>query len=222
MKNLKPHQRVNDILLAPLEKPALQWLVAHMPEWINSDILTGIGILGAVITCGAYCFSNQNSAFLWVASLGFVINWLGDSLDRNLARYRKIERPKYGFFVDHTVDSFNEVLIVFGLGLSPYVSFNVACLGLIGYLLMSILVYIRTYVSGVFQLSYGKLGPTEVRVILILLNTTMYFWGIPDIKLPLGLNTIYDIPIAILAIILGILYTLGSIKEAIALAQLEE
>ncbi|MEN9568187.1 MAG: hypothetical protein RLZZ69_3383 [Cyanobacteriota bacterium] len=222
MKNLKPHQRVNDILLAPLEKPALKWLVVHMPEWIDPDILTFIGILGAVAIFGGYCLSNQNSAFLWVASLGFAINWLGDSLDGNLARYRQIERPKYGFFVDHTVDSFNEVLIVLGLGLSPYVSFNIACLGLIGYLLMSILVYIRTYVSGVFQLSYGKLGPTEVRVILILLSTTMYFWGIPDIQLPLGLNTIYDIPIAILAIILGILYTFGSIKEAIALAKLGE
>lgn len=87
---------------------------------------------------------------------------------------------------------------------------------------MSILVYIRTYVSGVFQLSYGKLGPTEVRVILIILNTTMYFWGIPDIKLPLGFNTIYDLPIAILALVLGILYTVSSIKEAIALAKLGE
>jgi archaetidylinositol phosphate synthase len=222
MKDLKPHQRVNDILLAPLERPALQWLVARMPEWINPDILTVIGIFGALLIFGGYCLSNQNSVFLWVTSLGFVINWLGDSLDGNLARYRQIERPKYGFFVDHTVDSFNEVLIVLGLGLSPYVSFNIACLGLIGYLLMSILVYIRTYVSGVFQLSYGKLGPTEVRVILIFLNTTMYFWGIPDIKLPLGLNTIYDIPIAILAIVLGILYTFGSIKEAIALAKLGE
>jgi archaetidylinositol phosphate synthase len=222
MKDLKPHQRVNDILLAPLEKPALQWLVAHLPEWINPDILTGVGIFGAVLIFAAYCFSNQNSVFLWVASLGFVINWLGDSLDGNLARYRQIERPKYGFFVDHTVDSFNEVLIVLGLGLSPYVSFNVACLGLIGYLLMSILVYIRTYVSGIFQLSYGKLGPTEVRVILILLNTTMYFWGVPDLKLPLGLNTIYDVAIAILAIVLGILYIFGSIQEAITLAKLGE
>ena len=87
---------------------------------------------------------------------------------------------------------------------------------------MSILVYIRTYVNGVFQLSYGKFGPTEVRVILILLNTTMYFVGIPDIQLPFGLNTVYDIPITIIAIALGILYTSGSIKEAIALAELEE
>ncbi len=222
MKDIKPHQRINDILLAPLERPALQWFVVRMPSWIDPDILTVIGILGAIMICGGYCLSNLHPGFLWLASLGFVINWFGDSLDGNLARYRAIERPKYGFFVDHTVDSFNEVLIVLGLGLSPYVSFNIACLGLIGYLLMSILVYIRTYVNGVFQLSYGKFGPTEVRVILILLNTVMYFAGNPSVKLPLGFNTIYDVPIAIIALVLFILYVSSSIKEAIALAKLEE
>ena len=222
MADIKPHERINEILLAPLERKVLQWFVARMPSWVNPDILTAIGILGAVLICVGYCLSNKYSEFLWLASLGFVVNWFGDSLDGNLARYRKIERPKYGFFVDHTVDSFNEVLIVLGLGFSPYVSFNIACLGLIGYLLMSVLVYIRTYVDGVFQLSYGKLGPTEVRVILILLNTTMYFVGIPNITLPWGLNTIYDVPIAIIAVVLFMLYTFSSIKEAIALAKLEE
>ena len=222
MGNIKPHQRVNDILLAPIERPILQWLVVHMPAWINSDILTGIGILGAVFIFLGYWLSNQAPAFLWLASLGFVINWLGDSLDGNLARYRQLERPKYGFFVDHTVDSFNEVLIVIGLGLSPYVTFSVACLALIGYLLMSILVYIRTYVNGVFQLSYGKFGPTEVRVILILLNAIMFFSGIREVKLPLGLKTIYDIPIVIIAVVLGILYIVGSIRDAVELAKFGE
>ena len=144
MSEIKPHTRINDILLAPLERPALQWLAAHMPSWISPDILTVIGIIGAIAILLGYLLSNQSPGFLWLGSLGFVINWFGDSLDGTLARYRQIERPKYGFFVDHTVDSFNEVLIVIGLGLSPYVSFNIACLGLIGYLLMSILVYIRT------------------------------------------------------------------------------
>ena len=222
MENLKPHQRVNDILLAPLERPALKWLAAHMPLWVNPDILTLIGIFGGVLIFFSYWFSNYFSGFLWIASLGFIINWFGDSLDGTLARHRKIERPKYGFFVDHTVDAFNEVLIVIGLGLSPYVSFNTACLALIGYLLMSVLVYIRTYINGIFQLSYSKFGPTEIRVILILLNTAMFFVGIPTVELPFGLNTIYDIPISIIALILGILFTTGSIQHAIELAKLGE
>jgi len=220
MSEIKPHNRINDIILAPLERPALQWLAARMPTWISPDLLTVIGIVGAIAILFGYLLSNQSSGFLWLCSLGFVVNWFGDSLDGTLARYRQIERPKYGFFVDHTVDSFNEVLIVLGLGLSPYVSFNIACLGLIGYLLMSILVYIRTYVNGVFQISYGKFGPTEVRLVLILLNTMMFFVGIPQVDLPF-VQTIYDIPIALIALILVYLYVAGSIKDAVKLAKLE-
>ncbi len=222
MGDIKPHTRVNDILLGPLERPALQWLAAHMPAWMNPDILTGIGIVGAVIIFASYWLSNEVPAFLWVASLGFVINWFGDSLDGTLARYRKIERPKYGFFVDHTVDSFCEVLVVMGLGLSPYVTFSVACLALIGYLLMSILIYIRTYVHGVFQISYGKFGPTEVRVILILLNTVMFFLGTPKVELPLGFGTVYDIPIALVAVVLAMLFVAGSVRDAVELAKVGE
>ena len=222
MGDIKPHQRVNDILLGPLERPTLQWLAAHMPDWMNPDILTGIGILGAVLIFFSYWLSNEVSGFLWIANLGFVINWFGDSLDGTLARYRQSERPKYGFLVDHTVDSFNEVLIALGLGLSPYVTFSVACLALIGYLLMSILVYIRTYVYGVFQLSYGKFGPTEVRVFLILLNVVMFFLGVPEVELPLGLGTVYDIPIALVAAVLFILFTAGSIRDAVELARVGE
>ena len=222
MGDIKPHQRVNDILLGPLERPALQWLAAHMPAWINPDILTGIGIIGAVLIFFSYWLSNALPGFLWVASLGFVINWLGDSLDGTLARYRQSERPKYGFLVDHTVDSFNEVLIVLGLGLSPYVTFSVACLALIGYLLMSILVYIRTYVYGVFQLSIGKFGPTEVRVFLILQNRVMFFLGVPEVELPFGLGTVYDIPIALVAVVEFLLFTAGSIRDAVELARVGE
>ena len=222
MGNIKSHKRVNDIRLGPLERPALQWLAAHMPTWMNPDILTGIGVVGAVIIFFSYWLSNEVPAFLWVASLGFVINWFGDSLDGTLARYRKIERPKYGFFVDQTVDCFSEVLVVMGLGLSPYVTFSVACLALIGYLLMSVLIYIRTYVYGVFQISYGKFGPTEVRVILILLNVVMYFLGAPEVELPLGLGTVYDIPIALIAVVLVMLFTTGSIRDAVELAKVGE
>ena len=222
MSEIKPHTRVNDILLASLERPSLQWLAARMPIWVNPDLLTLVGVVGAIAILLGYLLSNQAPEFLWLASLGFIINWFGDSLDGTLARYRQIERPKYGFFVDRTVDSFNEVLIVLGLGLSPYVSFNIACMGLIGYLLMTILVCIRTYVNGIFQISYGKFGPTEVRLVLILLNTVMFFVGNPQIYLPLGLQTVYDIPIAAIALILICLYIAGSVKDAVKLAKQRE
>ena len=158
MSDIKKHKRVNDILLGPLERPALQWLAAHMPDWVYPDLLTIIGTLGAVIIFLSYWLTNFDKGFLWLASLGLIINWFGDSLDGTLARYRNIQRPKYGFFVDHTVDALSEVLIILGLGLSPFIRFEIASLALIGYLLMSVLVYVRTCVKGEFVISYGGFG----------------------------------------------------------------
>lgn len=221
MSDIEKHQRVNDILLGPLERPALQWLAAHMPPWVNSDILTIIGILGSVVIAVSYWLTNYNRNFLWLASLGFVINWFGDSLDGTLARYRKRERPKYGFFVDHTVDAFSEVMIFLGLGLSPYFRFELASLALIGYLLVSVLVYVRTCVVGKFVISYGRFGPTEIRVIAILVNTFIFYFGAPPISiLGLTLNSL-DAVLAIVTVILFGIFIVTTIREAIELAKLE-
>jgi archaetidylinositol phosphate synthase len=222
MSEIKPHMRVNDILLGPLERPALQWLAVHMPAWVNPDSLTGIGIGGSFITLLGYALSNLSPAYLWLSSFGFVVNWFGDSLDGTLARYRHIERPRYGYFIDHTMDAFSEVLVVGGLGLSPYVNLDIALLALIGYLLISILVYIRTYVAGVFKISYGKLGPTEVRLILIGFNTLVFFIGAPVITLPFITIDVCNWIIGAIAIILMGIFTVSTIKQSIALARLHE
>ena len=206
MIKIEKHQRVNDILLGPLERPALRWLSAHMPAWVTPDICTATGVSGALITSIGYILSNIDQNFLWLASFGFFVNWLGDSLDGTLARYRQIERPKFGFYIDHTTDTFGQAVIFLGLGLSPYVSFNIACLALIGFYMLAILVYVRTCVVGEFRISYGKLGPTEIRVIAILLNTAMFFfgqrsiaWSLADIQL---VFSVYDIVVSIIAVLL--------------------
>jgi len=220
--DIKSHQRINQTLFNPIEKRLLQTLVAQMPGWVTPDLLTAVGVLGAIVIFSSYCLTNLDPNFLWLANLGFAINWFGDSLDGSLARYRHIERPKYGFFLDHTVDAFNEFIIVMGLGLSPYVTFAIACLGLIGYLLLSVLVYVRTAVEGVFQISYGQLGPTEVRIIFILLNTIVYFMGCPTIGLPWGIFSVYDLIFGILATILILMFIGYSFKYGIELSNIDE
>lgn len=221
MSSPKDHKRVNDILLGPLERPALQWLAAHAPAWMTPDKLTAIGTFGTVMIFAGYVASRANPAFLWLASLGLLVNWYGDSLDGTLARYRNIQRPKYGFFIDHTVDAFTETLIVLGLGLSIYVTFNVAALALIGYLMLSVFVYVRTFVDGVFQISYSKLGPTEVRVILVALNTAMFFFGVRTVNLPFGQFTLYDIPVALIALILFVIFAVSTWTKARELAAID-
>ncbi len=214
MADTKSHKRVNDILVGPLERPALNWLAAHMPAWMTPDGLTIIGVIGAVIILVSYGLSNLNPAYLWLASFGFIVNWFGDSLDGTLARYRHIERPEYGFFVDHTVDAFSQVLIFTGLGISPYVSLSVASLALVGYLLMSILVYVNTFVSGVFRISYSKIGPTEMRILAVLINLLFYFVGIPLLETRLGIIPAYDLIVGTIALILIVTFVISTIKQA--------
>ena len=221
MHEIQSHKRVNDILLGPLERPALQWLAAHMPAWVNPDILTIIGVVGTLVTFSGYWLTHIHPAFLWVASLGFLINWFGDSLDGTLARYRKIERPRYGFYVDHLVDAVNEVMIFLGIGLSPYLRFDIACLALVGYLLLSILVFVRMCVFGVFQISFGRLGPTEIRVIAILANTWVFFFGNPRIQFRFGSFTVYDLIGIVVTLILFSIFIVTMTTQALQLSKMD-
>lgn len=222
MTEVKDHQRVNDILLGRFERPLLHWFAAHMPKWVTPDVLTWVGIAGAILIFAGYSLTGASRGFLWLVNFGLVVNWFGDSLDGTLARYRRIERPRYGFFVDHTVDAFSEFLIVIGLGLSPYVSFEVAAMALIGYMMMSVLIYVRTYVDGVFQISYGRFGPTEVRVILVLMNLIFFFTQPRAIETWFGPVWINDILVGLVAAVLILLFLSQTVTTAIALSKQDE
>lgn len=209
--DIKTHKRTNDILLGPLERPALHWLAAHMPAWVSPDILTTIGFLGGLLVFISYYLTNFSPYFLWLASLGMVINWFGDSLDGTLARYRDIQRPRYGFFIDHIVDAVIEIMIVLGLGLSPYVRFDLAALALVGYLLLSVMVFVQQVVTNEFKISYGKLGPTELRLIIILANTLIFFIGNPVLSSPFGTISLYNVLAMIITIVMVCIFVVNTI-----------
>jgi phosphatidylglycerophosphate synthase len=222
MGGTSKHERVNDILLGPLERPALRWLAAHMQKWVTPDFCTGVGVLGAVGILVSYGLTARDPIFLWAASGFYVVNWFGDSLDGTLARFRKIERPIYGFFLDHTVDAVVEVMIFLGFGLTPHVSYVAASAALIAYLLLAILVYVRTAAVGEFRISYGKLGPTEIRVLAILLNSWMYFGGVQTMSLtfsPRAVLTLspYDLAMGAIALLLLWYFVSTAWRQTLAL-----
>lgn len=220
MSEIDQPKRVNDILLGPLERPALHWMAAHMPKWVTPDICTAIGFGGAVLTMTGYMLSNYHPAFLWLASFGFLVNWFGDSMDGTLARYRRIERPLYGYFVDHTTDALVQVLIFWGLGSSPYVRFNIASMALTGYLIMCIVTYLRTYVAGEFKISYGGLGPTESRVVAVILNTFMLILGVHNFSIGSLTFSVYELPVLTIALLLFIFFINTAFQESRRLAAL--
>jgi len=166
-------------LLAGPEGRILRALAARVPRSIRSNHLTAIGTIAAAAAGIAYALTTYHPAWLWVASAMLVVNWLGDSLDGTLARFRNTQRPKYGYYLDHVVDAFSTTVIGLGIGLSPYVDLAIALGLVVLYLALSINVYLESSVFGVFKISYGRIGPTEVRLLLILLNTVLVFFPRP-------------------------------------------
>jgi archaetidylinositol phosphate synthase len=187
------HARTSEFVLKRFEKWALPRLAARLPAWVMPDHLTVLGLLASTVVGAAYALSGRNEAWLWVASAALLVNWYGDSLDGTLARFRRIERPRYGYYLDHLTDAYSTLLIGLGLGFSPYMLLAVGLAIVIAYLLLSINVYLETHVFEAFSFSYGSLGPTEVRVLLIVLNTVALTFGpLPFRALGVG-ATIYDV-----------------------------
>src|SRR4051812_12581043 len=165
--------RSKQFLLAIPETKALEWIAKRLPGRVKPDHLTALGVLASIGIAAAYVLSNGDSTWLWAASALLVVHWLGDSLDGTLARVRKSERPRYGYYLDHLVDAFATAAIGIGLGLSPYMLLAVGLAIVVAYLILSINTYLETHAFGVFSLGYGRFGPTEARVMLIAVNTVL-------------------------------------------------
>ena len=228
----KKDKRTNDILLGPLERPALQYFCRKMPAWVNSDMLTILGLLGSILAGFAYVMVGRGeikgNPWLFIASLGFFINWFGDSLDGTLARYRHHERPNYGYYTDHAIDGITTVIIIAAFGLSGIARFDISLLALAGWLLLMIQVYLKTHVTGTFEMTSVGIGPTEIRLFVMLLNTVLFFTGIggyiwtPTLRgAEIGL-TIGSIIVLFLAIAFLGYYIYQVLRTAITLAAEDE
>lgn len=168
-------RRIQTSILNASEKKVLVWLAERQPRWMTSDILTGIGVAGALIVAAGYVLSNFNINWLWLSTFGFLVNWYGDSLDGTLARVRNTQRPIYGFYLDHTIDGMTMAVMCVGAGLSDMLNLYVAFAVLAVYLLLSITVYINAHLKGEFKLTYAGMGPTEFRLILMIVNTLFIY-----------------------------------------------
>ncbi|MEG3146498.1 CDP-alcohol phosphatidyltransferase family protein [Sphingomonas sp. RT2P30] len=160
------HVRVNNSFLATHERNVLLWLAARTPSAATPDQLTLLGLVGAFLVMTGFAASRASPWFVSLAILGLFLNWLGDSLDGTLARYRKIERPDFGYFLDHSCDLISQTFIFVGLGLSPYFTLLSALLALSMYLLMSSFTYLKVLILKTHHLSYYGMGATELRLLL--------------------------------------------------------
>lgn len=166
--------RAHTSLLAAAEKRCLEWLARRMPLWVDSDLLTVLGLVAMLMVGASYALARSHRAGLLLAIFWLAVNWFGDSLDGTLARVRNQQRPKYGFYVDHVVDSFGALFLLGGMALSGHMSPGIAAGLLIAYLMLAIEIYLATYTLGTFHLSFWKFGPTELRILLAIGNVAVF------------------------------------------------
>ncbi len=167
-------ERAQQSVLTRLEKICLLWLAARLPRWVTSDGLTAVGFLAMLGAGLSYWLARRDRVGLLLVIVCLAVNWFGDSLDGTLARFRNQPRPRYGFYVDHVVDTFGALFLLGGLALSGYMSLLVAAGLLVAYYILSIEVYLATYTIGTFHMSFGGFGPTELRILLSIGNVALY------------------------------------------------
>ena len=176
------HVRQHGSLLAAVEKRALVWIAQRLPRWVNSDHLTLLGFAAMLMAGIAYWIASSNRLALWVVLIALAVNWFGDRLDGTVARVRHQQRPRYGFYVDHVLDLVGTCFLVGGLALSGYMSPLLALALLVAYLMAAAEEFLSTHVQSVFHLSFLRIGPTELRIILAigtvyLLHEPWVHWG---------------------------------------------
>ena len=208
-------ERIQTSILNAMEKKALVWLAERQPAWVTSDMLSYVGVAGALLFVVFCVLANRNIDYLWLAPVGLIINWYGDSLDGTLARVRKLQRPVYGFFIGHSLDALTTCMICAGIGLSPFMRMDVALVILAGYLCMSIYTYLSTIVMSEFRLTYGKLGPTEVRIIIILVCILYIFNPWKDVAWEIAGEewTVFDFIGAAVAVTLFLIYICSMVSD---------
>lgn len=214
---MEPVNRIQQNVLAAAERRALTWLCGRLPAWVMPDHLTALGVFGAVVIFIGYAASLFDVEWLWVAIAGFVVHWLGDSLDGSLARFRKIERPNFGYFIDHSADGLANLMIMAGLGLSPFVRLDIALFTLAGYLLLSVHAFLAARVVGDLRLSYLAAGPTELRLLLIAMTLAMMgFGGRPVLSTGLSAFDLFVGSVGVVLVLLFIVQTLSTARQLAA------
>jgi archaetidylinositol phosphate synthase len=175
------HIREYGGLLEKPERAALLWLARRTPSWINSDHLTLLGLAAMLAAGAAYSTAGKYRFALVLVVVSLGLNWLGDSLDGTLARFRGCQRPMYGYYVDHVIDLFGVTALLAGLACSGYMNRLIALALLAAFALVEAEVFLATHVQRIFRLSCFRVGPTELRIVLA--TGTLYLLHNPWVRI---------------------------------------
>jgi archaetidylinositol phosphate synthase len=206
--------------LAASEKLLLVWIAERLPQRINSDHLTLLGLCGMLTAGVGYALAGWTNWALGLVVVALAVNWFGDSLDGTLARVRRQERPRYGYYVDHVLDLVGICALLAGLAFSPFMHPTVAVCLLVTYMLVMAESFLGASAHGVFRMSSLGFGPTELRIVLAI--GTLALLRDPRVDLAgFGRYRLFDVGGAIAAIGLAATFAIGAARSICALSRAE-
>lgn len=215
------HNAINTGITAKAEEKAKEWICPRIPKWMDSDMLTALGVVGSIMIAFGFIFGFFNRYYLLLVVAGFIINWFGDSFDGSLARYRGKTRPNYGYFIDHIIDGIAVFILGLGMGLSGYFRIEIALLFVIAYLLLIVYVELVTYVQDEFKYSFGLFGPTEIRIIGIIATIVLFFLPVKYFNVYGHYLTQYDFALAFVATVLFAILLISVFTKGVELDKID-
>jgi archaetidylinositol phosphate synthase len=212
--------RVQQSFTAVIERKALAWLGARLPEWVNSDHLTLLGLIAMFFAGASYAITRWDHNFLLLATLWLALNWFGDSLDGTIARLRNRQRPRYGFYVDHMIDTAGGLFLMGGLAISHLMDWRIAMGMFSAFLMLSIESYLAAHTLGAFRLSHAKLGPTEIRILLAAGN--LWMWAHPTQRVSGKAYRVFDFGGLVAIVGMGAMFIAAAIRHTRELYSMEK
>lgn len=214
-------ERINLSLTAKIEQSIISFIAPKLPKFIGPDTLTLIALIAAAGIGISYFYASSFKILYLIAAFLYFVHWFGDSLDGRIARERKIERPNYGYYLDHIVDSISVTLILSGLIFSVNTFVYSWVLTLSGFLLLMIHIFLKTNTTKKFEFSLGFIGPTEARIVGVIFSILLFFAGNTKFEINI-LNQLYnfyllDILGMVFAILIWFVLTVNIISTAVKL-----
>lgn len=175
-------------MLGPIERRFIDWAIPKIPEPILSHHLTMLTLVWSVLMVAFGWLAQDQRAWLHAMSVLVFLQWLTDSLDGSLGKYRKQGLVKWGFFMDHLLDLLfaGSIVIAYSFMVEAWwlrLCFMVLLLITCATMAVSFLSFAAT---NRFQIAYYGVGPTEIRIAYIALNVLVYLvgtavfsWGVP-------------------------------------------
>lgn len=164
-----------------LHKPE-EWLknllVPMVPSFIQTNHLTLTTVLWSAFIILFSFLAKTNIQWIWAISLMIVLQYITDLLDGEIGRRRNTGLIKWGYYMDHFLDyvflcaMLASYFIILPVEFKLYQFFILILFG--SFMVNSFLSFA---VTNQFQIAYFGIGPTEIRIIFIIVNTLHVIFG---------------------------------------------